>query len=342
MKQLLVVFLAGTLLCAGHIHAQVVTNVSKVGTTAAPFLEIEVGSRALAMGGAFVAVADDATALYWNPGGLSRLPRTMTTLTHTEWIADISFDYAGAVIPISSSDAVGLSVTSLTMDDMKVRTIFYPEGTGEFFAASDLAIAGAYGRSLTDRFSIGFSGKFIQQKLWHMSASSFALDVGVLFTTQFKDMRLGMSISNFGSKMRLDGIDTQVNYDVSATKAGNNDKIIANLKTDSWSLPLLFRVGVAMDLINTARNKVTMAVDAVHPNDNAEYVNAGVEYGLNQNIFLRAGYKSLFLKDSEESFTLGGGLAYDIMGKLNLRLDYAYLNFGVLDNVQRFSLGFDF
>jgi len=342
MRYRILIILFSICLLSSSTQAQFISNVSKVGTTAAPFLEIEVGSRALAMGGAFVAVADDATALYWNPGGISRLPRSMVTLNHTQWIADINFDFAGITIPLSNSDAIGLSVTSLTMDEMKVRTVFYPEGTGEKFGASDMAIAGTYARSLTDRFSIGFSGKYIQQKLWHMTSTAMAIDVGILFTTQFKDMKLGMSISNFGSKMRLEGIDTQVTHDVNETKAGNNDKIIAHLQTDKWSLPLTFRFGIALDLLNRARNRITFALDAIHPSDNVEYVNAGIEYGFNRNIFLRAGYKTLFMRDSEEGFTIGAGLAYDLMGRVNLRIDYAYLDFGILDNVQRFTLGFDF
>ncbi len=325
--------------CVHSMQAQVV---SKVGTSAAPFLTIEVGGRALAMGGAFVATSDDATALYWNPAGLPRLGKAMATLSHTQWIADIAFDYAGVTIPLSASDAIGLSVTSLSMDDMKVRTVFYPEGTGEYFGSSDLALSGSYGRSLTDRFSIGFTGKFVQQKLWHMSASAFAMDVGVLFTTQLHDMRIGMSISNFGGKMRLDGIDTQVTHDVSSIKAGNNDKIIAHLQTDRWSMPLIFRVGAALDVIKRARHRVTCAVDAVHPSDNAEYVNVGAEYAFNNNIFMRGGYKSLFLDDSEEGMTLGAGLAYNMISTVNLRIDYAYLDFGILNAVHRFSLGFDF
>ncbi len=260
-------------------------NITNVGTTSAPFLSIEVGARSIAMGGAFVAMSDDATGLYWNSAGTARLTHAEVSFHHTDWLANTSFDYAGLVIPLAAGkDALGLSFTSLSMDDMEVRTVFSPEGTGEKFSANDMAIGVSYARNLTDRFSIGFTGKYVFQKLWHMTASAFAIDIGTLFTTQFNGMRIGMSICNFGGKMRLEGKDTQVNYDVDPAKFGNNDKILAHLDTDKWSLPLTFRVGVAMDVLKSDFNRLTLAVDALHPNDNTECLNLGTEYGADVGI----------------------------------------------------------
>ncbi len=329
--------------CTIPLKAQLIRDVSKVGTTAAPFLSIEVGARAIGMGGAFAAVANDATALFWNPAGLARLNNTSeVTLNHTEWLADISFDFAGVALSVGRMGKVGLSFTALTMGDMDVRTVAFPEGTGEKFSASDFAIGTSYARNLTDRFSIGFTVKYINQKLWHETASSFAMDIGTLFTTQFNGMTVGMSISNFGNKMQMIGRDTQIPVDVAPGKEGNNSKIVGNMRTDKWSLPLIFRFGVAMNLINNYNFRWTVAVDAMHPNDNTEYLNVGTEYVIKNFIFLRAGYKNLFMQDSEEGLTAGAGLAYKLMGNIMLKLDYAYGDFGILENVQRFSLGIQF
>jgi len=330
------VFLSGT------AYGQAGANVSKVGTTSAQFLKIEVGSRAIGMGGAFVAVANDATALYWNPAGIARLRGGELSLIHTEWIADTQFDFAGIVWPLGSWGTLGASLTALTMDEMEVRTVFYPEGTGEKFDAGDFAIAVSYARRLTDRFSIGFNGKYIHQKIWHMTASSIAFDVGTLFVTPFQEMTIGMSISNFGNKMRYEGKDSRLFYDFDPRKFGDNDKLPAHFELDKWSLPLLFRVGLAMDVVKTNLGRITLAVDAIHPNDDTENVNLGLEYSFRQWLALRVGYKSLGTRDSEEGLTAGGGLTYRLFQRTSLKLDYAYADFGRLDNVQRFSLGIEF
>jgi hypothetical protein len=119
-------------------------NVSKVGTTAAPFLNIGVGSRAVAMGGAFVATSDDATALYWNVAGISRVNKNQVLLDHSEWLAGINFDFAGAVLNLENIGTVGVSFTSLSMGNMERTTELQPEGTGEKFAAGSFAIGVAY------------------------------------------------------------------------------------------------------------------------------------------------------------------------------------------------------
>ncbi len=331
-----------TLAIPNPLFSQFNIDVSKVGTTSAPFLEIDVGSKAVGMGSAFVAVADDATALYWNPAGISRLPGNEVVFIHTDWIANIKYDFVGSVFPLNSFGVIGISLISLRTDEMKVRTVDQPEGTGEMFGVSDLAMALTYARNLTERFSIGFNGKYIRQKIWHMSATGFAIDIGTLFTAPFAGMKIGMSISNFGGKLQMLGKDTYVNYDLAPNQEGSNDRIPANLKTDKFSLPLLFRVGLALDALKLKSSRVLIAVDAVHPNDNTEYLNMGVEYSSNDWLFLRAGFKNLLVLDGEGGLTLGGGMKYGLGRNVRVIIDYSYQDFGRLNNAQNFSLAVGF
>ncbi|PIP13827.1 MAG: hypothetical protein COX49_01065 [bacterium (Candidatus Stahlbacteria) CG23_combo_of_CG06-09_8_20_14_all_40_9] len=327
---------------ATHSYSQYVRNVSGVGTTAAPFLEIDVGARAIGMGGAFVAVADDATAIFWNPAGLSRLGRNEMIFNHTKWLADINFDFFGGILSVGNYGIVGISMTSLSTADMEVRTVDEPEGTGELFSVGSMALGLSYAKNLTDRFSIGFNTKYIQEKIWHMTASSFAIDFGTLFITQFNDIKIGMNISNFGMDMRLSGRDVMVYHDIDPTIMGNNELTAANLVTDGWSLPLTFRAGIAMDLLKTKNSRLTADIDAVHPNDNTEYLNIGMEYVFNNLFSLRGGYSALFKRDSEEGLTFGAGIESYIGKMVLLKVDYAFTDFDRLGNTHRISLGIGF
>src|SRR6267143_1326774 len=179
-----------------------VSDVSKTATNAAVFLEIPVGASAIGMGGAFVSIANDATSLYWNPAGSALLPQNQFVAVHTGWIAQTRFDFGGFVLPLGGFGTLGFSFTSLSMDDMKVRTVERPEGTGESFSAGDIAAGISYARKLTDRFAIGFTGKYIRQSIWHESAEALALDAGTTFKTDlFGGMTIGATLSNFGTKI---------------------------------------------------------------------------------------------------------------------------------------------
>lgn len=312
------------------------------GTTSGQFLKIEVGAKAIAFGGAFVSLANDVSALYWNPAGISKLENNAAMFTHTYWIANTSHDFAGLVFKLGTSHALGLSYTALSYGDMKVRTEIYPEGTGEYFSASDYAITTSYGFNITNEFSVGFTGKYVGQKIWNMTASNIAFDIGVLYLTPLKGLQLGMSVTNISSKVKFNGKDNFIYYSYDPNKNGNSDKIFAEIKMDDWDLPLTYRVGLSMKFFDTDLHSFTASVDALHPNDYGESVNVGGEYGFKKRIFLRAGYKSLFKNDSEEGLTAGIGLMYYLTSVLPLKVDYSYADFGRLEEVHRISVELGF
>jgi hypothetical protein len=249
------------------------------------------------------------------------------------WIADMDFIYAGLVIKAGSAGTFGVSVTSLSTPEMLVRTVDQPEGLGWRFDAADMAIGLSYAKNLTDRFTFGGSFKYIQRRIWHMEANAIAADFGILYSLPWRGARIGMSITNFGSKLQMQGVDAVVPTDIDPTMAGNNGTVLAQLRTKEWALPLTFRFGVGYDVIKSANHKVVVAADYLHPNNNEESANVGIEYGFHETLTLRAGYQSLFMQDAEEGLTLGLGLNQSGIG-----FDYAYSAFVHLGNVHQFSV----
>ncbi len=313
-------------------------TISKVGTSVAQFLKLGVSARTIGMGGAFVAVANDVSAIYDNPAGLAELNSYEAIFTHTDWLVDTDFDFGAFAMDLGTFGTIGAMIMSFSSGEMVVRTVELPDGTGEQFEVRNLAIGLTYARSLTDNFGVGISVKYIYEKIWHVSANSIAVDIGTLFTTPFWGIRLGASLTNFGSSMKLSGRDIKFSHDPDQNNLGNVSIVNAEYEMKSYSLPLRFQVGLAKDVINSEYNRLTIAIDALHPNDNFESVNTGFEYGFNELVFLRGGYKSLFLANSEEGFTAGVGAHIRLSGTVILKADYAYADFGRLDNTQRFSL----
>jgi len=317
---------------------------SKVGTTAAQFLKIGVGARAMGLGGSFTALANDVTSLYWNPAGITNINKFSLAVSHSEWFAEISHDFVGVVLPLSTSDIIAINVIALNTGEQEVTTVIQPEGTGVFYDVSDLSIGLSYARTLTDRFSVGLTVKYIQQNLYNESASTFAVDIGTTLHTGFHDLIIAMSMTNFGGNMKLEGRDliTISNTTNQASGSYNPD---ARLKTEPWPLPLMFRVGIAMDLIggsdpfiDSEMNRFTMAIDGVHPNDNTEKVNIGGEYAWNETVFARLGYK---INYDVQKWTFGVGVKVNF-GTQQAGFDYALIDFRDLGKVSQFSLQVSF
>ncbi len=318
---------------------------SKFGTTAAPFLGIGMGARATAMGGAFAGQADDISALYWNVAGIVKSDKIRVGFGHTQWLVNTQINWAGATIPAGVAGTFGVAVTSLNYGNMEVTTLSNPDGTGETFSASDLSAQLSWAKSLSDRFSVGISLKLVNQNIFRTNSTAFALDVGFLYDTGLlpNGLKLGASVSNFGTQMRLDGEGLTVNFDqTGGRESGVNSNIPARLLTDQYNLPLIYRIGVSYDIVRDDQNRFTFAIDSAIPQDNAQTLNVGGEYAWKNIFFLRAGYNALFERDSEKGLTFGAGLRYNVASSVVLRFDYTFQTFGRLNPPQWFAVGLEF
>lgn len=333
MKRI-VLLAAGLVLC---VNAHLFAQNPNIGTSGAQFLKIPVGPRATAMGGAYVANGNDASALFWNPAGIANVKDNELFASFTTLWADINLSHAALVVSTENIGMFGVSMTLLTMGQMEVTTELQPEGTGQTFDAQDIMLGVSYARHLTEEFSVGVTMKLVNQRIWNESASGVCFDVGTQYRIGIEDLSIGMSMTNFGPDMRYDGRDLSVQYDAS-TQNPENRLSPAQLAPDDYPLPLYFQVGVSMTVVNAEDFTVNVAADAAHPNDNKERVNVGTEMTILGNFFLRGGYR--FGYDTERA-TFGAGVDVPL-GNLRVAVDYAYATYNLLPSVSRFSLGIRF
>jgi hypothetical protein len=298
-----------------------ILGAQRTGTAAAAFLKIGVGARAAGMGESFVAVANDASALYHNPAGILQFSETQVLLSHTNWLVDLKHQFAGAVYHLTSDDALGLSVTALHTDDMKVTTEARPDGTGEYFRYGDLALGLTYARRMTTQFGVGVTVRYLDETLASVHMRGVLVDLGTYYWTGLGTSRFSAVVSNFGNQLTPTG---------TAEPWGSTP--VTSFQT--FPPPTMFKLGFAWEPVKNETHVLTTSAQLNHPNDNSESLAFGLEYGWQSTVYLRAGYK---LNVEEEGLTLGAGVETDL-GALALAVDYAYASFTNLGLVQRISL----
>ncbi len=274
------------------------------GDTGLAFLKIGVGARAAGMGDAYVAVAQDPTALYWNPAGIAVAPDLDLHASHNEWISDVRYEYLGAVRGMRGH-ALGAHVAMLHMGEFAGY-----DTLGNFtgsFRAYDFSFGLSYGRRMFRSVEVGATGKILHERIHDYSATGFAADLGVRYRTPLRGLTLAATATNLGPSMKF--VD------------------------DSFLLPAAARIGAAY---RTRRilSGLILAADLQMPNDNDVRGNVGAELQLHEMIALRGGAK---LNYDEEAGSFGVGVNYR-----DYAFDYAYTPFSStsqLGDVHRISVG---
>ncbi|MBM4165950.1 MAG: PorV/PorQ family protein [Ignavibacteria bacterium] len=315
------------------LHSQLVPNLGgqRAGISVYQFLKIGAGGRGTAMGESFTAVVNDASALYWNPAAITNFEYNQIIVSHTQWFVDIQHEFLGGVYHLSAADAIGVSFTSLHLDDMLQTTETQPFGTGRYFTFGDIAIAGTYARKMTEQFSFGVSLKYVEETLDMLKMRSMLVDVGTYYYTGIGTSRFAVVVTNFGNN---------------ATPTGTvellDGKKIQSFQ--SFSPPTLFKMGFAFEPYQSEFQRITTSAQINHPNDNAENLRVGIEYEWNKTLFLRGGIKRTFGQElfgedetSAEYFSLGAGF-YIPLSFTDINVDYSFAHFQRLGGAHRISL----
>lgn len=308
-----------------------------LGTAGAKFLQVPMSARAVGMGGAYIATADDASAVFWNPAGTAKVTGGQALFSFVDLYSQFDMNAVAVSQSLPDVGTLTASFVSLSMDKTEITTEEQPNGTGRFYDAQDVAIGLSFARKLTTEFGVGLTVKYIHQRIWNETANGVAFDVGTQYWIDFHNLTIAMSMTNFGSDMQFDGEDLNLtvlrdpDFPISRLAPGR-------LETTADPLPLHFQVGVAMDLYSSDFVLVRGEIDATHPSDNHERVNAGMEVSFVERFYVRGGYRYNY---DDEDFTFGGGLTFPF-GDNILRLDYAYANFTLLPDLHRYSISIGF
>ena len=326
------------LLCSLTIaKAQFVPNLGgqRVGISSFQFLKIGVGARGVALGETFVAIANDVSALYWNPAGLTQFTGNQFMVAHTEYVIDIKHEFFGAAYHFSATDAIGFSVTSLHMDEMEITTEVQPFGTGLYFKFGDIALGATYSRKMTDQFSFGLTVKYVEETLDVLKMRGVMVDLGTYYWTGLGSSRFAVVVSNFGPDVSPSGTATEF--------SGQQVNSF-----QSFSPPTQFKIGLALEPFEIENQRITTSFELQHPNDNAENFHFGVEYNWHNWFSMRTGVRRtigepLFGRDNTNSsdVTFGAGIAAPL-SFTNINFDYAFANFNLLGSVHRISLELTF
>jgi hypothetical protein len=321
--------LAGVLLSAGVASAQFDLGGQRAGTSSGSFLKIGVGARAVGMGEAFVAVANDPSTIVWNPAGLASILRQETQFSHTAWPGDIKHDFLVYVMPsrrLGGSIAIQAGMLSTQMDETDE---YHPFGTGRTFTYSDLVVGVAYGRRWTDKLLIGGGIKYVREDLGSQVGgpvtSATLVDLGSIYYLGYGSVRIATSLSNFGPEMIPSGTYT-------SPYTGETRSF------DGFDPPIQFRYGLAFEAVENSQQRLTVSTEIVQPADNAQRVKAGLEWVWQRRFSLRTGYN--FNADVMR-FSAGLGIAMPLSLAQGM-IDYAYTDGGPLGGVNRLSLGYRF
>jgi hypothetical protein len=323
MKIIRIVLLAA---CVAIIAAPPVAA-NRAGTAGALFLKVGMNVRGVGMGEASSAVEGDAWSVFSNPAALAGLNHRQVVVSDAEWLADIRFMGGVYAFPYGTSGAAALSVVSVDYGEIPMVREQESDVIAGTFSPRDLALGLSYARRWTDRLMVGGSLKYVEQTIAEYHSRGVAFDFGTLYRTGFKSLRLAMATNNFGPDMGFDGSYVDKYY--IGTAYVEQAKLFGG-----YDLPLNFRLGLAYDFDLSPGSRLTAALDATHPSDNAERLHLGAEYAWDETVFLRGGY----IANAEEmDFSAGCGFNLKTSAG-SARLDYAYTSFGVFRAVHRFGL----
>lgn len=309
---------------------------AKVGVAGSQFLKIGVGARGTGMAGAYGSLANDLTAIHWNPAGLADITGMSANFSHTEWIQGFRHSFGAVSLPIGSSYTFAVSAVTLSSDEIPITTIMNDDGKGATYSISDIAFGMTFSGYLTDAFSFGITAKYIDNSINALNANTFAFDIGTKYDVGLYGIKLGFSIHNLGSEMNYSGQDLSTSKIL--YEGFNASPLDVDYSSYAYGLPLIFRASVSSEIIKQEEHQLIAGLDFNTLSDSREQFAIGTEYTWNQLVSVRAGY--IFNTDAM-GLAAGVGINY-LSGYFKGNFDYSINPLENLGLIHRFGINLNF
>jgi hypothetical protein len=326
---------------AGIAQSQTSDRAGSVGVL---FLKLGMSPRAAALGNTYMGISDDITGIFLNPVSIVHLEGNQFFFSELEYLVDTRA-IAGAFsfeMPKAVGGRIAVHYTGFFSGEMTKTTSEDIDGTmaNETFSWNETAIGVTYARAFTDKFSLAVGAKYVRTDVADLYSHTVAFDVGTMYRTGFRNLRIGMSTTNFGPDMRFQG-----KYD--NTYISSIWQVSVSERYGYYPLPISFQVGIADEVYKAEQMRITGAIDYSHPNDLAERIHVGAEFAYDEMFFVRGG----FFMDMDKSnvpdpinpgddaldrfmeFRFGAGFSMK-----NVALDYAWQDVEALESVHRFAV----
>jgi len=307
-----------TLLCSFTIAQDDDLGTDKLAQTGMKFLSFSPDARAAALGDAVTAKTGGASSLFYNPAGMARIEGMNLSAGQANWIAGITYN---AVSVAYASDAGVFGISVMNVDYGEIQGTIRSSNTAgyadtELFTPTANVVGLGYAIAPTDRFSVGGQVKFVNEKLGNayldtegsvegiesLDMDAVAYDFGLMYQMDWKNLMIAMSARNFSESLKY--------------------------AEEAFELPLTFRMGVAVDVIDN----LSLSFVNERPRDYFSTTRVGFEYSLMGMLAVRAGYVT---PTDEAGINLGVG--FQVAG---FNVDVAYTDFGVFDPVTRVGVQF--
>ncbi|MEE1507525.1 MAG: PorV/PorQ family protein, partial [Candidatus Neomarinimicrobiota bacterium] len=310
---------------------------NKVGTTIFQFLKVMPDAQSTGMGDAVTSTVNNANAVFHNPAGLSDVKKRDISLSFYEYFFDVKTTSISLAYKMGLYGTLGFHFINTDIGKIEVTSVdhlgfsddgtYNPGLTGETISPNQMVAGLSLAKSLTDKFSFGVTSKYVREDLVMASADGFVFDFGLVYKTGYRSIQTSAVIRNFGPEISF-----------------SDDEITTNNSDfESYPPPQTLVIGVSGFIISSAspmffrseEQSLRAAFEIVGPRDYGQQYNTGLEWGYQDLLFIRTGYK--FNYDTQ-GINFGMGVRIN-----NFRGDYSYASYGkYLSNIHRISTGIEF